>query len=795
MDMKNISGASEARQRAAGMVCYSPKMILTRGVWDNQNPLDYSVPLFIVQLLVVICLGRVIHLIFKPFRLPKAFSQILCGIILGPSILGRSSVIMESLFPLRSEIVYDTMANIGLVFNLFLVGIEMDIFHSFRVEKRSIVIAVVSMIFPFAISCFFFIILQNHMPKELHGGKYIIFLALAASASAFQLLSRLLVELKILNTEVGKIAMQSSFLNDTFSWLAVIIFLVVAKNNSVDANPIGLIVCSVAFILFCIFGIRPALWFLIRRTPEGESFSELSICFILAGVMLAGFVSEVIGMHAIFGAFVFGLVIPSGPLVQVLIERLEDLVTGILLPLYYADFGIKAKITRTGSTYHWELVFVILFAFIGKAIGSFLAALFYRMPLRDAATLSALMNAKGLIELVILNQGLEHEIIDTTSFSIMLFATVFTIGITIPLVTIIYKPSRKLVTYKGRAIDKAKSETELRILVVVQSSRNVPTIINLLEASNPITGLPLCVYVLHLSELTGRASAMLVVHGTQDKGTTPLNTAQAESENILQEFKKLEENNRGMSVQPQTAISPFATMHEDICNMAEDKKVAFIIIPFHKQQTVDGEMTTTNPEIQKVNQRVLENAVCSVGILIDRGLGGISPMAGPEVAHHIAVLFFSGPDDREALAYGKRLAQHSNNNVTVIRFVPGKQLMMESEHIHMPRRSHRPTPTDTEKFLDDDYIREFKLLEAHSDSLFYAEIMVNNSEETVAAVKSVDKIHDLFIVGRRQGILSKLTEGLAEWTETPELGAVGDLLVSPDFPARVSVLVVQHYLQ
>lgn len=171
-------------------------------------------------------------------------------------------------------------------------------------------------------------------------------------------------------------------------------------------------------------------------------------------------------------------------------------------------------------------------------------------------------------------------------------------------------------------------------------------------------------------------------------------------------------------------------------------------------------------------------------------------MAGTEVAHHIAVLFFSGPDDREAVAYGIRLAQHPNNSVTVIRFIPGKHAIMEaSEHIYMPRRTHRPTAMDTEKFLDDDYIREFRLLEAHDDSLRYAEIVVNDSEETVAAVKSVDNIHDLFIVGRRQGTLSKLTEGLTEWSETPELGAIGDLLVSPDFPARVSVIVVQHYLQ
>ncbi|WOG92375.1 hypothetical protein DCAR_0311640 [Daucus carota subsp. sativus] len=787
---------SEARQRAAGMVCYAPKMILSQGILEHENPLDYSVPLFVVQLLVVSCLSRVIHLVFKPFRQPKALSQILCGVILGPAILGRSSVILEALFPLRGVVVYDTMANIGLVFNLFLIGVEMDIFHSFRMERRSITIAFVGMLLPFAISCSISYILEVHLPKGLNHTNYIIFVALAASVSAFQLLSRQLVELKILNTEIGKTALQSSILNDCFSWIAVIVFLVVAKNDGVSSSPIWLLLCSVAFVLFCIFLVRPAIWLLIKNTPEGESFSELSICLIFSGVMMAGFISEAIGMHAIFGAFVFGLVIPSGPLVQVLIERLEDIVTGILVPLYYASFGIKAKTDEFGDGQHWALLLIIVFAFIAKAIGTFLTALFYRMPLRDAATLATLMNAKGLIELIILNQGLEHEIIDACSFTIMLFATLFTIGITLPLVSIIYKPSRKLVTYRGRAIDKAKSETELRLLVAVQSSRNVPTIINFLDASNTTTGLPLCVYVLHLAELTGRASAMLIAHGTQEKGMAPLNKAQAQSEQILQEFKKLEEQSRCISIQPLTAISPYATMHEDICNLAEDKKVAFIMIPFHKQQTVDGEMTTTNPEIQKVNQRVLENAVCSVGILIDRGLTGISPMAGTELAHHIAVLFFSGPDDREALSLGMRMAQHPNNSVTVIRFIPGKQAAMEgSEHRHIPRRNHRPTPMDTEKFLDDDYIREFRLLEARDESLYYAETVVNDSEETVAAVKSVDNIHDLFIVGRRQGTLSKLTDGLTEWSETPELGAIGDLLVSPDFPARVSVVVVQHYLQ
>lgn len=192
------------------------------------------------------------------------------------------------------------------------------------------------------------------------------------------------------------------------------------------------------------------------------------------------------------------------------------------------------------------------------------------------------------------------QVLDDEAFAIMVVVAVVMTGIITPIVTSIYRPARKFVPYKRRTIQSSKSDAELRVLVCIHTPRNVPTIINLLEASYPTKKSPICVYVLHLVELTGRASAMLIVHNTRKSGRPALNRTQAQSDHIINAFENYEQHANCVSVQPLTAVSPYSTMHEDICNLAEDKRVAFIIIPFHKQQTVDGGMEATNPAFRMV---------------------------------------------------------------------------------------------------------------------------------------------------------------------------------------------------
>ncbi|KAK9134628.1 hypothetical protein Syun_013958 [Stephania yunnanensis] len=286
--------------------------------------------------------------------------------------------------------------------------------------------------------------------------------------------------------------------------------------------------------------------------------------------------------------------------------------------------------------------------------------------------------------------------------------------------------------------------------------------INLFEAIHPSRRSPICIYALHLVELTGRTSAMLVVQ----------TAGQIQSDNITSAFKNFEQHTGGVSIQPLTVISPYPTMHEDICNLAEDKHVAFIILPFHKQLTVDGAMEVTNPAFRILNQNVLANAPCSVGILVDK-------------------------DDREALSYARRIVEHPGTILTIIRFVPGQQAFHSSIDLDGTNGQGSVTViTENERArrLDDELLNDFKSANLNNGRVVYEEKVVNNGEETLAAIRSIRNIHDLYIVGRAQYMDSPLTAGLNDWSECPELGTIGDILASPDFALPVSVLVVQQYV-
>ncbi|MFQ6647529.1 hypothetical protein Gotur_021794 [Gossypium turneri] len=784
------------------VVCYSPTMITTNGVWQGDNPLDYSLPLFILQLTLVVVTTRLLVFILKPLRQPRVVSEILGGVLLGPSVLGRSVNFANTLFPLRSVMVLETMANIGLLYFLFLVGVEMDLSVIRRTGKKALAIAISGMILPFVIGICFSFILHGNEAKPLAHATYILFLGVALSVTAFPVLARILAELKLINSEIGKLAMSSALINDMCAWILLALAIALAENDSTSLASLWVVLSSATFVAICILVVRPAISWMIRRTPEGESFNEFYICLILTGVMISGFITDAIGTHSVFGAFVFGLIIPNGPLGVTLIEKLEDFVSGLLLPLFFAISGLKTDVASIREGQTWGiLAVVIVLSCAGKIAGTVLVTTFYHMPLSEGFTLGLLMNTKGLIEMIVLNVGKDQQVLDDESFAIMVIIAVVMTGIISPIVATIYKPARRFVPYKRRTIQRSKPDGELRVLVCVHGPRNVPTIINLLEASNPTKKSPICVYVLHLVELTGRASAMLIVHNTRGSGRPALNRTQAQSDHIIHAFENFEQNSSFVSIQPLTAISPYSSMHEDICGLAEDKRVALIIIPFHKQQTVDGGMEATNPAFRTVNQNLLANAPCSVGILVDRGLSGSTRLAANEVAHHVAVLFFGGPDDREALAYGWRMCENTGTSLTVLRFVASDESLASTTELppHMqdqddPRILTAETDGAQEKRFDEDYLNEFRTKSAENELVVYAEQVVNNGEETVAVIRSLDIQHDLFIVGRGQGMSSPVTTGLTDWSECPELGAIGDILASSDFASTVSVLVIQQYV-
>ena len=369
----------------------------------------------------------------------------------------------------------------------------------------------------------------------------------------------------------------------------------------------------------------------------------------------------------------------------------------------------------------------------------------------------------------------------------MVLMAIFTTFITTPLVMAVYKPAKRIskAYYKYRKIERDDSNAQLRILACFHSTTNIPAMINLIEASRG-TGKKegLCVYALHLMELSERPSAIMMVHKARKNGLPFWNKGWHSDHNqIVVAFEAFRQLSR-VSIRPMTAISPMNNIHEDICTSAERERASIIILPFHKQQRFDGALEVTRNDYRWVNRGVLEHAPCSVGILVDRGLGGSTHVSASNVCSTITVLFFGGSDDREALAYGARMAEHPGISLTVIHFIASPEIAQEavSVKVDICENSNTSEGSGGEKF-----IVEFKQRFLKDSSIKFEDRVVRNAAETIEVILEYSRC-DLFLVGRMPEVAT-----LIEKSDCLELGPVGSLLTSPDFSISASVLVVQQY--
>ena len=266
------------------------------------------------------------------------------------------------------------------------------------------------------------------------------------------------------------------------------------------------------------------------------------------------------------------------------------------------------------------------------------------------------------------------QFIDNQCFSVLNTAAMFITGIASHLVSTLYDASTRYMAYRRRTIQHSLSNLELRLLVCVHQEEQVPKIINLLEVSNPTSESPVSVFLLHLIELAGRAIPLLVAH-------QPYKHFHHRPSPIINAFRMYERNNLSIvTLQPFTAIAPYATMHDDICTLAFDNWASLVILPFHKIWNTDQ-----NKDISKfrsVNLKVLDKAPCSVGILIDHGGGATRSVLGSWSLFRIGVFLIGGADDREALVYAMRMSEHANVTVTLVRFLPLEMTINENDANH-----------------------------------------------------------------------------------------------------------------
>lgn len=401
---------------------------------------DISVRFFL-QLAVILGACRLVGAVARYFGQPQVVAEMIAGVLLGPSLLGvLSPEVSGYLFPKQSMTVIYSVCQVALTLYMFIVGLE------FRTElvvqrlRSAASVSLAGILTPFALGGLLALYLnrdRTFFSEGVNHAEAVLFLGAAMSITAFPMLARILYERRMTGTSLGTLALAAGSMDDAMAWcLLAVVLASFAGDSMIALKAIG---GGVLYAVFTLTVIKRALRPLGERVERRGSIANLELVLVLMLVMLGAWYTDLIGIYAVFGAFIMGLAMPRGKLARELDSKIEPLTTNFLLPLFFIYSGLNTKITLVNTPFLWAMAgLVLLIACAGKFGACYAAARLNGEPRREAAAIGALMNARGLMELIILNIGLERGLITPTLFSIMvIMAIVTTLGAT-PVFELIY---------------------------------------------------------------------------------------------------------------------------------------------------------------------------------------------------------------------------------------------------------------------------------------------------------------------------------------------------------------------
>lgn len=623
----------------------------------------------IIDLVIIIVAARSLGWMAKKINQPAVIGEIVAGILLGPTVIGRIwPSVPGQLFP--KEVPLKSFADVGLVFFMFLVGLELNPDLMRKEGRRALQISLSGIVAPF----FLGILLATQMTGVNNGGVFAdpakghpptlifaLFIGASMCITAFPVLARMLVETGLYKRPFGTAALCAAAVDDAVAWILLASVVGLTRNGSASA-AIPVFLLAAVFVLFMFLIGTRLLNLLAKRYDAVGHLTVDMVAIILAGVLLSAFATQRIGIHSIFGAFLFGAIMPKrSGMTRELTDKVEDFTVIVLLPVFFAVTGLRTNLfaLNSPSLIGW-LVAIVLIATIGKFAGCGIAARLTGSSRRDSVVLGALMNTRGLTELVILSIGLSLNVLSDRTFAMMVIMALVTTIMAAPIVNRLTSREEQIRDLVGDAPDGAVVPAA-RVLVAIGNPQNAPSLV---DAAIRLTG-------------GKRPAELLLVRliptPRAPEFRTGLLEAESQVEAAVESMRPLIEQaaTAGVVARPISFLSD--DVSPDLARIARDQRCDTMLLGWHRA-------SLPKHVIQALVHRVFTLASCDVAVFVDPAGIGIRP----EADRPVVIFLASGAQDDGAVRLGMRLAADMQASVKLVGYVgdqTGRALTVASEEL------------------------------------------------------------------------------------------------------------------
>ena len=623
--------------------------------------IKHPLAILLLQIITIIIVARIFGWIFRKIGQPSVIGEIIAGIFLGPSLIGHYFPEYSAvLFPIESLGNLGFLSQIGLILFMFVIGMELDLKVLKNKANDAVVISHASIVIPFALGVgLSYFIYQQFAPKGVDFLSFSLFMGIAMSITAFPVLARIVQERGIHKTRLGTIVITCAAADDITAWCLLAAVIAIVKAGSFTSSLYVILMASL-YVTMMLFVVKPFLKKIGDLYASKESLSKPVVAIFLLTLIISSYLTEIIGIHALFGAFITGAIMPDISKFRIIfIEKVEDVALILLLPLFFVFTGLRTQIGLLNDPYLWKVTAgIIAVAVAGKFIGSALAAKFVGQNWRDSLTIGALMNTRGLMELIVLNIGYDLGVLTSQIFTMMVIMALFTTFMTGPAIDLINYVFKTKSVYFPKEVNSNK----FKILLSFGNAEKGKTLLRLAHSLVKKQRENANVTALHLS-----LSDEMHAYNLKEYETEMFQPIIDESIEINQDLKTIFK----ATVDIETDIADVAARGDfDLVLVGLGKSIfegtmlgkilgftTRIINPDRLLDKFTGkEGLFENSPFDERTRQIISKTKTSLGILIDKDLTEINQLFVP---------IFS-IDDAFLIDYIEKFIYNNNSNVTIL---------------------------------------------------------------------------------------------------------------------------------